>query len=60
MSQGNSKAEKLLFQNSYRKHRERLADIRHNITTQDFKVPPRYRIEDKKRQMMDKMKHEQI
>ena len=60
MSQSNSKTEKLIYQNSYRKHRERLADIRHNVTTQDFRAPPRYRIEDKKWYMVERMQQDQI
>jgi len=44
MSQSNSKAEKLFYQHSYRKHRERWTDIRENLTAKDFEGYPRNRI----------------
>lgn len=36
MSEGLSKVDQHAYRSSYRKHRERLADIRHNLTVKDF------------------------
>jgi len=60
MEQGSSATEQLIYRASYRKHRERLIDIRHNAMLHDFLLPPKLRQEDKKGQMKNKIKHEEI
>lgn len=58
IEQGN-RTEQLIYRTSYRKHKERLADIRHNITANDF-LPPRNHQSAKKHSFKDRIRKEDI
>ena len=58
IEQGN-RTEQLIYRTSYRKHRERLAGIKHNITTTDF-LPQRQTQSGKKSQHKDRVRKEEI
>lgn len=60
MSEGLSKVDQQAYRSSYRKHRERLADIRHNVTTKDFFLEAHPRPSDKKGMLRNKFKQEEI
>jgi len=55
MNEVQSKTEQLIYRNSYRKHKERLNDIRHNITVKDFH-PLAKRPSNKKAELLNKTK----
>lgn len=57
MSEPQSKTELLIYRNSYKKHKERLNDIRHNITANNFHLPPK-RPQDKKGDLRHKSRQE--
>jgi hypothetical protein len=58
MSEPNSRTEQLIYRTSYRKHRERLNDIRQNITANDFLPKNPHSI--KKQQNKDRIRKEEI
>jgi hypothetical protein len=58
MIEANSRTEQLIYRTSYRKHRERLNDIRQNITTNDFLPKNPHSI--KKQYNKDRLKKEEI